>query len=62
MDMFCERQTENDLHGAPDVYVHWVCRNTTEYFGIGVDCFYGFRPKKVLQAELDVDLFQNGKA
>lgn len=60
--MFCERQTENGLHGAPDVYVHWVCRNTTEYFGIGVDCFYGFRPNKVLQAELDVDLFQNGKA
>ncbi|NWI77284.1 IL3RB protein, partial [Dryoscopus gambensis] len=58
-DMFCERQTENDLHEAPDVYVHWVCRNTTEYFGIGVDYSYGFRPNKVLQAELDVDLFQN---
>ncbi|NWT12727.1 IL3RB protein, partial [Vireo altiloquus] len=58
-DMFCKRQTENDLHEAPDIYVHWVCRNTTEYFGIGVDDFYGFRPNKVLQAELDVDLFQN---
>ncbi|NWU26978.1 IL3RB protein, partial [Dyaphorophyia castanea] len=57
--MFCERQTEKDLHEAPDVYVHWVCRNTTEYFGIGVDYTYGFRPNKVLQAELDVDLFKN---
>ncbi|NWT86977.1 IL3RB protein, partial [Lanius ludovicianus] len=58
-DMFCKRQTENDLHEAPDVYVHWVCRNTTEYFGIGVNYSYGFRPNKALQAELDVDLFQN---
>ncbi|NXC56968.1 IL3RB protein, partial [Aleadryas rufinucha] len=58
-DMFCKRQTENDLHEAPDTYVHWVCRNTTEFLGIGVDYIYGFRPNKVLQAELDVDLFQN---
>ncbi|NXA60439.1 IL3RB protein, partial [Mohoua ochrocephala] len=58
-DMFCTRQTENDFHEAPDTYVRWVCRNTTEYFGIGVDDIYGFRPNKVLQAELDVDIFQN---
>ncbi|NWS31250.1 IL3RB protein, partial [Polioptila caerulea] len=58
-DMFCKRQTENGLGETPDVYVHWVCHNTTDYFGIGVDDIYGFRPKKVLQAELDVDLFQN---
>ncbi|NWI41321.1 IL3RB protein, partial [Picathartes gymnocephalus] len=58
-DMFCKRQTEKDLPETPDVYVHWVCHNTTESFGIGVDFFYGFRPKKVLQAGLEVDLFQN---
>ncbi|NXT69720.1 IL3RB protein, partial [Chaetops frenatus] len=58
-DMFCKRQTEKDLQKTPDAYVHWVCRNTRESFGIGVDFFYGFRPKKVLQAGLDVDLFQN---
>ncbi|NXP64918.1 IL3RB protein, partial [Chloropsis cyanopogon] len=58
-DMFCKHQTENDLDETPDVYVHWVCRRTTEHFGIGVDDIYGFRPKKVLQTELDVDLFQN---
>ncbi|NXR86124.1 IL3RB protein, partial [Hypocryptadius cinnamomeus] len=58
-DMFCKRQTENDLHETPDVYVHWVCHRTTDYFGIGVEDIYGFRPKKVLQTELDVDLFQN---
>ncbi|XP_058719624.1 cytokine receptor common subunit beta-like [Poecile atricapillus] len=58
-DMFCKRQTENDLHETPDVYVHWVCHKTTDYFGIGVDDIYGFRPKKVLQTEVDVDLFQN---
>ncbi|XP_068047244.1 cytokine receptor common subunit beta [Anomalospiza imberbis] len=58
-DMFCKRQTENDLHETPDVYVHWVCHRTTNSFGIGVDDIYGFRPNKVLQTELDVDLFQN---
>lgn len=60
--MFCKRQTENYLHETPDVYVHWVCHKTTDYFGIGVNDTYGFRPKKALQTELDVDLFQNGKA
>ncbi|KFP78748.1 Cytokine receptor common subunit beta, partial [Acanthisitta chloris] len=58
-EMFCKRQTENDLHEAPDRYVHWVCRNTTEYFGIEVDNTYGFKPNKMLQAKLKVDLFQN---
>ncbi|NXG20183.1 IL3RB protein, partial [Grallaria varia] len=59
MEMFCKRQTENDLREAPDVYVHWVCHNFTDYFGVGVDVFYGFKPNKMLQAELNVDLFQN---
>ncbi|KAM9245588.1 cytokine receptor common subunit beta-like [Leptosomus discolor] len=58
-EMLCKRQTENDLPEAPDSYVHWVCRNTTNDFGIGVDDIYGFKPNKMLQAELDVDLFQN---
>ncbi|NXO79685.1 IL3RB protein, partial [Sitta europaea] len=58
-DMFCKRQTEKDFSETPDVYVHWVCHRTTDYFGIGVDDIYGFRPKKVLQTDLDVDLFQN---
>ncbi|NXU14875.1 IL3RB protein, partial [Pardalotus punctatus] len=58
-EMFCKRQTENDFHEAPDVYVRWVCLNTTDFLGIGVDFIYGFKPNKVLQAELDVDLFQN---
>ncbi|NXA78603.1 IL3RB protein, partial [Thryothorus ludovicianus] len=58
-DMFCKPQTENDSGETPDVYVHWACHKSTDYFGIGVDDIYGFRPKKVLQAELDVDLFQN---
>lgn len=60
--MFCKRQLENDLRETPDVYVHWVCHRTTDSFGIGVDDFYGFRPEKVLQTELKVNLFQNGKA
>ncbi|NWV72809.1 IL3RB protein, partial [Dasyornis broadbenti] len=58
-EMFCQRQTQSDPHEAPDPYVHWVCRNTTEFLGIGVDYTYGFKPDQVLQAELDVDLFQN---
>ncbi|NXX93564.1 IL3RB protein, partial [Centropus bengalensis] len=58
-EMFCTRQTENYLHEAPDSYVHWVCRNTTNYFGIGIDETYSFKPNKMLQAELNVDLFQN---
>ena len=59
--MLCKHQTENDLHEAPDSYVHWVCRNTINNFGIGVDDIYSFKPNKMLQAELNVDLFQNGK-
>ncbi|XP_065713527.1 cytokine receptor common subunit beta-like isoform X2 [Patagioenas fasciata] len=58
-EMFCKRQTENDLHEAPDSYVHWICLNTTDNFGIGVDDIYSFRPDKMLQAEINVDLFQN---
>ncbi|NXG60537.1 IL3RB protein, partial [Hemiprocne comata] len=58
-EMFCKRQRNNDLHEAPDSYVHWVCHNTTDNFGIGVDYNYSFKPKKMLQTELNVDLFQN---
>ncbi|XP_059329163.1 cytokine receptor common subunit beta [Ammospiza nelsoni] len=61
-NMSCERQTENDLHEAPDVFVHWVCRRTTDYLGIGIKDTYGFRPKngtEINQTELHVDLFQN---
>ncbi|NXR00581.1 IL3RB protein, partial [Sagittarius serpentarius] len=57
--MLCKHQTENDLHEAPDSFVHWVCRNTTINFGIGVDDIYSFKPNKMLQAELNVHLFQN---
>ncbi|NWX47876.1 IL3RB protein, partial [Steatornis caripensis] len=58
-EMLCKRHTENDLHEAPDSYVHWVCCNTTTNFGIGVGYIYSFKPNKMLQAELNVDLFQN---
>ncbi|NWQ92584.1 IL3RB protein, partial [Burhinus bistriatus] len=58
-ELVCKRQTENDLHKAPDSYVHWVCRNTKDYFAIGVNDIYSFKPNKMLQAELNVDLFQN---
>ncbi|KAM6306939.1 cytokine receptor common subunit beta-like [Podargus strigoides] len=57
--MLCKRQTENDLHEAPDSYVHWVCRNTTDNFGIAIANIYSFKPNKMLQAELNIDLFQN---
>ncbi|XP_014819694.1 PREDICTED: cytokine receptor common subunit beta-like [Calidris pugnax] len=58
-EMFCKHQAENDLREASDSYVHWVCHNTTDGFGIGLDYVYGFKPNKILQAELSVDLFQN---
>ncbi|XP_074757439.1 cytokine receptor common subunit beta-like isoform X2 [Athene noctua] len=58
-EMLCKRQPENDLREAPDSYVHWVCRKTTNNFGIGVDDFYSFKPSKKLQAEINVSLFQN---
>ncbi|NXE08603.1 IL3RB protein, partial [Lophotis ruficrista] len=58
-EMLCKRQTENDLYEALDTNVHWVCHNTIDNFGMGVDVFYGFKPSKMLQAELNVDLFQN---
>ncbi|NXW56830.1 IL3RB protein, partial [Eurystomus gularis] len=59
--MLCKRQTENDLPEAPESYVHWVCCTTTNKFGIGVDDIYSFKPNKMLQAELKVDLLKNGK-
>ncbi|XP_026724364.1 cytokine receptor common subunit beta-like [Athene cunicularia] len=58
-EMLCKSQPQNDLREAPDSYVHWVCRNTTNNFGIGVDDFYSFKPNKKLQAEINVSLFQN---
>ncbi|KFV43813.1 Cytokine receptor common subunit beta, partial [Tyto alba] len=58
-EMFCKRQTENDLHEASDSYVQWVCHNTSNNFGIGVDDIYSFKPNEMLQAELNVNLFQN---
>ncbi|XP_054064913.1 cytokine receptor common subunit beta-like isoform X1 [Rissa tridactyla] len=58
-EMFCKRQTENDSHETSDSYVRWVCHNTTEGFVIGVKDIYSFKPNKILQAELNVDLFQN---
>ncbi|NXV44624.1 IL3RB protein, partial [Uria aalge] len=60
-EMFCKRQTENDLDETSDSYVHWVCHNTTDSFAIGAEDVYSFKPNKILQAELNVDLFQNGK-
>ncbi|NXT82271.1 IL3RB protein, partial [Zapornia atra] len=53
VEMFCKNQTEEDS------YIHWVCHNTTKNFGIGVEYIYSFKPNKMLQAELDVDLFKN---
>ncbi|KAM6291556.1 cytokine receptor common subunit beta-like [Porphyrio hochstetteri] len=52
-EMFCTNQKEKDS------YIHWVCHNTTNNFGIGVEYIYSFKPNKMLQAELDVDLFKN---
>ncbi|NWI71316.1 IL3RB protein, partial [Todus mexicanus] len=60
-EMLCKRQSENDLQEAPESYVHWVCRTTTNSFGIGVNDIYSFKANKMLQAELNLDLFQNGK-
>ncbi|NXG91837.1 IL3RB protein, partial [Stercorarius parasiticus] len=58
-EMFCKRQTENYLHESSDSYVHWVCHNMTDSFAIGIEDIYSFKPNKILQAELNVDLFQN---
>ncbi|NXF38445.1 IL3RB protein, partial [Nyctibius bracteatus] len=58
-EMLCKHQTENYLHEAPDSYVHWICHNAANNFGIGIDDIYSFKPNKMLQAELNVDLFQN---
>ncbi|NXI55851.1 IL3RB protein, partial [Chloroceryle aenea] len=57
--MLCEHPTENNLHEAPESYVHWVCHITKSNFGMGVVDIYSFRPTKMLQEELIVDLFQN---
>ncbi|NWW86402.1 IL3RB protein, partial [Rhynochetos jubatus] len=58
-EMLCEHQTENDVHECPESCVHWVCHYATTHFGMGVDHIYSFKPNKRLQAELNVDLYQN---
>ncbi|NXI42032.1 IL3RB protein, partial [Galbula dea] len=57
--MLCKRQTENELYKAPESFVYWVCHTTASNFGIGTDDIYSFKPNKMLQTELNVDLFQN---
>ncbi|NXX47757.1 IL3RB protein, partial [Tricholaema leucomelas] len=58
-EMLCKRQRENDLQEAPESFVHWVCHANTSYLGIGTEYIYSFKPNQTLQAELNVDLFQN---
>ncbi|NXC43994.1 IL3RB protein, partial [Penelope pileata] len=56
--MLCKREMEDDVHEASDPFIHWACRRTVEYFGIGLSDFYSFKPNKILEAQLDVHLFQ----
>ncbi|NXU47372.1 IL3RB protein, partial [Turnix velox] len=58
-EMLCKPQTANVTQEASDSYVHWVCHQTADTFGISMNDIYSFRPNKILQAELNVDLFQN---
>ncbi|XP_062444567.1 cytokine receptor common subunit beta [Rhea pennata] len=55
-EMHCKPQGENEFHKAP--YIHWVCHSTVNTFGMGVDDIYSFKPNKLLQAELNIHLFQ----
>ncbi|NXY91046.1 IL3RB protein, partial [Alcedo cyanopectus] len=57
--MLCKHQAENYLHETPESYVHWVCHINKTNFGIGVNDTYSFKPTKMLQEGLNVDLFQN---
>ncbi|NXL86430.1 IL3RB protein, partial [Alectura lathami] len=57
--MLCEHEMEDVSHEAPDPYIHWVCQKTAEYFGIGLNDFYSFKPNKILEVQLNVSLFQN---
>ncbi|XP_042693702.1 cytokine receptor common subunit beta-like isoform X2 [Centrocercus urophasianus] len=58
-EMHCQKELEEDLPEASDPYSHWICWKTVEYFGIGVDDYYSFKPKQNLEAQLQVHLFQN---
>ncbi|XP_009900891.2 cytokine receptor common subunit beta [Dryobates pubescens] len=57
--MLCKRQRASGLQEAPESFVHWVCQNTTDILGIATEYVYSFKPDQVLQAELDIELFQN---
>ncbi|XP_021239504.1 cytokine receptor common subunit beta-like isoform X2 [Numida meleagris] len=58
-EMHCKKELEEDLREASGPYSHWICWKTVEYFGIGVDDYYSFKPKQILEAQLQVHLFQN---
>ncbi|NXI66743.1 IL3RB protein, partial [Anseranas semipalmata] len=57
--MLCKHETEGDTHEASDPYIFWVCQKNVEYFGIGINDIYSFKPNKTLETQLNVHLFQN---
>ncbi|XP_065599099.1 LOW QUALITY PROTEIN: cytokine receptor common subunit beta-like [Cyrtonyx montezumae] len=58
-EMICIKEVKDDVHEAPDSYIHWVCQKTVHNLGIGPDDIYSFEPKQILEAQLKVHLFQN---
>ncbi|KAG6926178.1 colony stimulating factor 2 receptor beta common subunit [Chelydra serpentina] len=57
--MPCEHQGAERLPVCPDSCVCWSCHRNSTVFGIGVNDNYTFKPDRLLQAELNVSLFQN---
>ncbi|NXH10504.1 IL3RB protein, partial [Bucco capensis] len=58
-EMPCKHQGEDAFPETPGSFVHWVCHSTSAIFAIGVNDTYSFKPNKMLQVQLDVDLFQH---
>ncbi|KAG6926180.1 colony stimulating factor 2 receptor beta common subunit, partial [Chelydra serpentina] len=55
----CEPQGAERLPVCQDSCVCWSCHRNSTLFGVGVHDCYTFKPDRLLQAELNVSLFQN---
>ncbi|CAM4460730.1 unnamed protein product [Caretta caretta] len=55
----CESQGPEGLLFCQDSCVFWSCHRNSTNFALGVHDRYTFKPDRLLQAELNVSLFQN---
>ncbi|XP_014463664.1 cytokine receptor common subunit beta [Alligator mississippiensis] len=58
-EMPCESQRAGERTDCQSSPMQWVCHRKSSCFAIGIKDIYSFKPDRLLQAELNVTLFQN---